>query len=284
MPVPLRQKANIAKAKTSSSVLDRIQPLGFDPDEGIKVLLYGQSGSGKTTFWGTFPGKILAIVCSGGMRPGELRSLNTEENRKRISQIVLRDLGEAAEVIKYADGNFDAVVLDHVSGLYDLAMKGVLGLDELPAQKSWGLATQQQYGTATQQCKEVCRSLLNLPQNVVIIGQERTFGGKDEGMDPDIVKPTVGVSVPPSMASWLNPACDYVLQMFKRGRSEEVTRKMGGKDVTRMERVPGVEYCARCEVHEVFMTKFRVPAGRTVPDVIVNPTYDKLMAIINGDD
>ena len=46
----------------------------------------------------------------------------------------------------------------------------------------------------------------------------------------------------------------------------------------------GVEYCLRTEPHDVYMTKFRRPGGKDLPEVIVNPTYDKVKALIDGDE
>jgi ABC-type polar amino acid transport system ATPase subunit len=56
--------------------MDRITDLDFE-DQGIKMVLYGSSGSGKTTLWATFPKPILAIICSGGFKSGELRSVRS---------------------------------------------------------------------------------------------------------------------------------------------------------------------------------------------------------------
>lgn len=249
--------------------------------DGIKVLLYGESGTGKTTLWATFPHPIRVLICSGGNRPGELRSVDTTENRKRIFPVHVRTVEEVGAALADAE-RFATVVLDHVSGLQDLTLKELLGLDELPAQKGWGLASQQQWGQSTAQCKEVLRVMLALPGNVVIVGQQRTFGGRDDGVDPEVVKPVVGVGVTPSLAGWLNPACDYVVQTFKRPRTREVESEIAGQKVTTTERLKGVEYCLRTGPHDVFMTKFRLPRGRELPEYVTDPSYAKLIALVEG--
>lgn len=253
----------------------------WDMTAGLKVLTYGQSGVGKTTFWATFPGPILALICSGGNRPGELRSIDTPENRKKIRAETVLDVAAVKAAILTAP-EYATVVLDHVSGLQDLILKEILGLSEIPAQKSWGLATQQQYGQCAMQAKEQLRALLSIEGNVVIVGQERTFGGRDDGMDPDLIKPTVGPAVIPSLAGWLAPACDFVLQMHKRPKMVRKTAKVGGKEIVTMERGKGIEYCARCEPHDIYLTKFRLPKGRQIPDVIIDPDYAKIKAVIDG--
>jgi ABC-type lipoprotein export system ATPase subunit len=50
-------------------------------DDTIQLLLYGRSGTGKTTLWSTFPKPILGVICSGGQRSGELRSVSLEDRR-----------------------------------------------------------------------------------------------------------------------------------------------------------------------------------------------------------
>lgn len=281
---PRPQKQLPTKKKSSGSVIDRIQQLK-KLETPLKILLYGESGSGKTTLWGSFPGQILAVICSGGNKTGELLSLGTEELRKKIKHVTLETATELREIVDYCEGNpgFKTIVLDHVSGLQDMVLKEILGIEKIPEQKGWGVATQQQYGQCTQQCKEYLRALLNLNLNVVIIGQQRTFGGRDDGLDPELISPTVGVATVPSLAGWLYPACDYVLQTFKRPVMEEVVTKIGNKEHKTRKRGKGVQYCVRCEPHDVFTTKFRVPKGTPLPDVIVDPSYEAIMAVINGE-
>lgn len=249
--------------------------------QSLHCLVYGESGTGKTTFASTFPGPILWLVCSGGNKPGELRSIDTPENRGKITPVVINSTQQMAAEVKRGAG-FATTVLDHASGLADLTLKEILGLDELPAQKRWGLAQQQQYGEQALRLKETFRALLNLPGNVVILAQQRTFGGKDDGLDPDLLKPTVGAALTPSVTGWLNPACDYVLQTYKRPKYATRKNVVAGKTIETQERVRGVEYCLRCEPHDVFMTKFRLPRGRELPESIVDPDYVKLIAVIEG--
>ena len=253
----------------------------WDSTDGIKLLLYGESGTGKTTFWATFPGPIKVLVCSGGNKPGELRSIDTPEYRKKITPISISSYDQCREEITNSE-DFATVVLDHASGFADMVLGEIIG-KPVPAQKSWGLATQQQYGQMALQCKDVFREMLNLSGNVVIIAQQRTFGGKEDGGDPELMKPTVGAALTPSLTGWLNPACDYVIQMFKRPKMSKSTVTVGGKSVVTTTRGKGVEYCARTEPHDVFMTKFRIPKGKTLPECIVDPDYDKLVRVIRGE-
>ena len=276
MPRITRQNANPVRS-LSPRIKERQS--AWDLSDSIRMLLYGRSGTGKTTLWATFPKPILALICSGGNRPGELKSIDTPENRKMITARIIADTNEMREELGSGE-DWGTVVLDHASGLQDLVLKEILGLSgNLPAQKSWGLATQQQYGQCSLQCKELFRSVLGLPCNVVIIAQERSFG---DGEASDSVSPTVGAALTPSVTGWLNSACDYVVQSYIRPKTTIVTSKIGGKDIKREQRAKGVEYCLRTEPHDVYQTKFRMPKGQPLPECITDPTYDKIKALIDG--
>lgn len=291
-PAPRKVSASgpgrVAGTKPNNvSLSSRIVGLDEGLGEGLTVLLYGRSGTGKTTFWATFPAPILVLICSGGVKPGELRSIDTPENRKRIKKLVLQSSADVTEVVETVAPDFATVVLDHTTGFADLVLSEIIGR-RLPAQNSWGLVSQQQYGQLGLQCKETFRSLLSLSSNVVFVAQERSFGGKEEGMDPELVRPTIGAALTPTLTGWLNPACDYVVQTFIRPRSETKVMKMnapGGKtkDVSTKVRLEGVEYCLRTGPHDVYHTKFRTPRGRELPDAIVDPSYDKLVEVIRGE-
>jgi hypothetical protein len=288
----IRSTLSHGKIGAKGSILSQVKKLNFDDSDGIKILLYGQSGTGKTTTWATFPSPILAVVISGGEKPGELRSVFTKENQDRIHPIYLKsskDILTLIEELKETDTGFATVVLDHASGLQDMILAEILGLDNLPAQKGWGLASQQQYGQCTLQCKEALRGLLSLSANVCIIAQERVFN--DEA-DSDIIRPTVGAGLTPSLTGWLNTAVDYIVQTYKRQREEIVRTKVGeGKNAKTIEtrkKLKGVEYCLRIGPDATFTTKFRLPKGNDLPDSVVigkeDSAYTKIMRVIKGEE
>lgn len=261
-------------------------PPSLDSDDAwamidrITLLLYGRSGTGKTRFWGTFPGKTLALICSGGKKPGELRSIATPENRARITAKIVRSMGAVHDLLATAD-QYTNVVLDHVSGLTDLSLKEVLGLEELPSTKEWGLLTGDHYKQSNRQVIEVCRALLNTSGNVIIIGQERTFGGgEDTNISAEIIKPAVSADTSPGVAKWLAPSCDYVCNTYIRPKFRTTSPGNGQPEITVREK--GVEYCLRVEPNDVYAVKFRRVGNAPLTD-IVDPTYAKFMAAVRGE-
>lgn len=258
-------------------LLDRVEDISFE-DEGLKVSLYGRSGTGKTTFWSTFPKPILAVICSGGKRSGELRSI---QNIKQVMQFKLQETGELLGLCEEVEqqGKFATIVLDHATYLQDMRIKEILGIEDTPAQKSWGLVTRQQYGQCSLTMKEYLRCLLDLTANVVIVTQEREFNTEQ---DSELIVPFVGPALTPSVTGWLNPACDYIFQTFIRTEMVQKKIKIGGKTKTRQVQGKGVEYCLRTGPGETYTTKFRVPRGHKLPDVIVDPNYGKVLKVIQG--
>lgn len=265
------------KKKSGGSVVDRIQGMSFD--EGIKILIYGQSGSGKTHLWGSFPGHTLAIICSGSKKgPGELRTLNTPAMRKKIDTVSIEKAEEVLDLCNLQEetNKYQTIVLDHASGLQDVTLAEILELDQMPAQSSWGLARREDYGTCALRMKEYLRALFTLTCNVVVVAQEREFEAPD---DSEIVVPYVSSALMPSVSAWLNPAADYIVQTFKKAQTEAVTTTVAKKKITSHKKTGKIDYCLRVGPSEIYTTKFRVPGG-VKEEVIVNPSYDKIAALL----
>jgi len=250
-----------------------------DTSDGISINIYGRSGTGKTTLWATFPGPILCLVCSGGKRPGELRSVDTPEYRKKITPKVVTSADALRRELEDAR-DYDTVVLDHASGLQDLLLKEVLGIDELPAQRSWGMATQGDWGQCALMTKEVLRAILSLRCNRVIVAQEREFNADSESR---LLMPYVASATTPSVVGWLNPACDYIVRTVLRKKTVERKVKIGNKIRVRQVETDEMEYALQVGPDDVFTTKFRRPrGGAALPNFVVDPDYGKIMELIRG--
>jgi hypothetical protein len=266
-----------------AGVLERIAPVEFSADDPIQLLLYGRSGTGKTTIWSTFPKPILGVICSGGTKnPGELRSIAKPGAGKHTKQVRLRESSELREIIdavRKGDIDYKTVALDHASGFQDLLLKEQLGLDGIPVQKTWGLASREAYGTIGIKFKEYVTALLDLPANVVIVAHERGFNNEGES---EVMQPFIGAALTPGLSGWLNGTVDYIGQCFLRNKEVEKMTVVGGKKKPIKMKTKEVEYCLRVGPDPTYATKFRVPDPRRVPTVVVNPTYDKLIGLIRA--
>lgn len=275
--MPIVVKQGQGKPDKQADIHSRIRPITERDLGGIKINIYGQSGTGKTTFWSSFPKPILALICSGGQETRSIVNVPEIDEMELSSPIDINDVCE----LQNADKPYKTLVLDHASAFQDLILTKLLGIDTLPAQMTWGVATREQWGQVSIQFKEYVRNLLKLHCNVVIVAQERVFNGSDDGSDTGIIKPTVASALSPSIKDWLNPNVDYVCQTFIRQKIEENTIKIGTKEKKTKSVVEGVEYCLRTAPSPVFASKFRAVLGTEIPDCIVNPTYAKLMSLIS---
>ena len=133
------EKKKPPKSKDNGA-LSRLTSLE-DESGGVKLSLYGVSGTGKTRFIATWPKPILVIDCNCGVK-----SIRDIKNIDRIVPIDPEDLSELCEV-QARENRWKTIVLDHASSFQDLVLGKVLGLEETPVQLGWGTATQQQWGT-----------------------------------------------------------------------------------------------------------------------------------------
>lgn len=265
---------------------------GADVPRGIRMAVYGRGKTGKTRFACSFPKPLLLIgtedgtrsVCTSKQQQGNLQRLMLRDKPLGIDLLPLESADAISEAVSLCKGGeYTSVVLDTGGGLQDLVLMSILELDDVPVEKSWGMAQRSDWQTCGMQTKEHLRVLLRLgegesPMNVVIIAHERNFN--DDSNDAGgILFPTVGAALTPSVAGWLSGACDYYCQTFIREKTEKQTTKIGGKEVSIDRKVGKAEYCLRVGAHPVYMTGFRVPPGIELPEAVENPSFDKLVSM-----
>jgi hypothetical protein len=287
MPVVRKQrvkKKKRAKVKRQKpkSVRERIRPVS-EFNKGIKLLIYGRARTGKTRFAMTFRGRKLLIGTEDGTR-----SITKIKDAEFIQIESLSDFEEVIEILQ--TGDFQSATLDTAGGLQDMVLKDVLDLEDMPVQKSWGMAKQQDWGTCAVQTKEHLRRFLTLADqgpkiDIVIVAHERNF---DTDSESELIFPTVGAALTPSVTGWLNANCDYICQTYLQEEVKQTHKSIGvgkRKRTKTIERKTGkIEYCLRIGPHPVYMTGFRVPHGVELPHHISDPHFDKLLPFISGEE
>jgi len=260
-------------SKRPQGILDRILSLDKLDLGGIKMIIYGHSGSGKTRLAGSFykAGPLLHIVCSGN-KTNEARSIRGYPNIDVVGLESPEEISLLADYIQ--EKKYVTVVLDHVTEFCNLVLSNILGLSKLPEQHSWGMAKQQDYQQMGLQVKEYLRELLDLSCNTLILGQQRTYDMQEE--NESILMPYISLAATPAVAGWLTPACDYVVHTYKKRGSVTEKKKIGAKVKTITKPNEKVTFFAQIGPSEVYITKFRVPPGTELPEEIEDPSYEKL--------
>lgn len=284
MPVVSKQaaKPSIGNGR-KVSILDSIKPVDQLPTTGLKFLIFGLSGTGKTTLACSFP-KPLLFVRPEQVEDGSL-SIRTVKGIEAPRQLESPDELDELVAVQENSGRWNTIVLDGVSKFQDIVLKKVLSLSEVPAQLSWGIAKQSDWGIVSNEFKEHIRKLLRLTNkgcNVVILGGERSLG--DDPEKNPLAAPTVMIALQPSSMGWMHEVCDYNVHTFVRRGQKKIVSKVPGKETTVTRFEPGeIEFCCHIGTNELYQTKFRKPKHVKLPEEVVNLDYDKIAKLIRGD-
>lgn len=242
--------------------------------------IYGRSGTGKTTLSSTFPTPILHL---------DMKDEGTDSIAD-VEDIELREIGSFAEaedmywwLTKHPD-EFKTVTLDTTTALNAMLVEEVGGEKARRKGKQsgdWGTMSRQDWGRVSAQMKELItnyRDLTHLGINVVFIAQDRTFNVDDEeGALEGQLAPEVGPALPASVAKHLNASVSVIAHTFIR--TATVTKEVRGKKIKKEK----TEYCLGLGPHPVYTRKVRKPKSAEVPDYIVDPTYEDIIAIVKGE-
>lgn len=257
-----------AKKATKRSIADRIRPVSEVPNF-TSMLIYGESGTGKTAFASTCPKPLLLL---------DLREKGTETIAKVEDIDVLSveswdDFEEAFWMID-SDSKYETIVLDQITALQGVAMDKIRGDNEMEPGDTF---SRRDWGTMSglmQTWLMNYRNLWEKEKNIIFLAHQRTFGGDDDSSGEDQIEPSVGARLSPSVASFMNGAVSVIGNTFIRERYEGK-----GDDKKRI-----VEYRMRVGPHGYYRAKIRTPPGSVeVPDSILNPTFEKLMKLSRGE-
>jgi phage nucleotide-binding protein len=247
------------------SILDKIQPVS-ELAENLVMLVYGRSGTGKTHFGSTFPRPCLFIDVNE-------KGLDTIAQEENIDVARVTDWQEMDELLwALKDGmKYESVIIDQVTNLQDLGMREVLrkqrkGSDETFSQRNWGQLSGM--------LKQFITDFRDLSEqyNLLMIAHERIDEPGDEDAE-ERIEPNIGARVMPSVGTFLDGAVDAIGCTFIKERWETEGR----------EEVRHVDYCMRIGPHAYYSTKIRRPVSAgPIPELIVNPTYQKIKNLTTG--
>lgn len=240
------------------SIIDKITPVKSLP-KVLSMLVYGRSGTGKTTFAGSFPTPALLI---------DVREKGTDSiaNLDGVDVVQIEHWTDLEEIFWYLkkEKKYKSVIIDQVSSMQDIAMVHAMAEEgkDVMSQRLWGVVS----GLMKTWLLNY-RDLVDEGINVLFIAHDRTNKGDGESED-DTIDPQVGARLMPSVAGMLNGAVKVIGQTF--------VRELWLEDKSRK-----VEYCLRVGPHAYYTTKIRNPVGTTVPEYVVDATYDKISQLMS---
>lgn len=249
-----------------SDITRKIAPVSEQPDY-FSMLIYGESGRGKTACASTWPKPMLLIDVNE-------RGTDTIVKVPGIDVIRPDDWEEIERTywfLRSCDHKYKSVVIDQITQMQDFAMGAVRednskNADDVISKRDWG-----QISGKMKTWLFNYRDLIEQEMYVVFVAHQRT-NNAEEGVE-DQIDPTIGARLMPSLASAVNGAVSAIGNVFIKEEFEGV-----GKD-----KVRHVKYCMRIGPHAYYVTKIRRPIEFVAPDIIVNPTFEKIQKIIKGE-
>ena len=255
------------KRHNEGDIAGRIKPVS-ESTNGLSLVVYGRPGTGKTNLFATFPKpSILLDIFQDGT--------DTIADVDGVDVIKITDWDQTEELYWYLSkgkgkSKYKSVGIDQVTEAQDLCMDFVKSesgkdADDVISKRMWGEIS----GEMKTFIKNY-RSLVTLGKHVVFNAHERE--SEDESVDDAQIAPNIGPRLMPSLQSFLCGQVSVIGNTFIR----EQFKHDGGKRVRR------VDYAMRIGPHAYYTTKVRHPVGIDTPDVVVDPSFETIMAIVKG--
>lgn len=149
---------------------------GFDPNR-TRVLLYGESGVGKTVTASSFPKPILFLNADDG-----LASVRTEISEWPLE--TWEEVWDATKFLTLENHPFKTIVVDSLNEIQHMVMKWVIETYPTVKRSFDSLPSMADYGKAIADFDSWVRILKQLPCHIVFIAQV-----EKRDMDTDLVKP-----------------------------------------------------------------------------------------------
>lgn len=267
-------------AKPASKKIDRL-PVKKPEDlsSANSWVVYGRSGSGKTTFAGSFPTPILFL---------DILDQGTDSliGIKGVEVMEISSTDDLEMVYEYLSNNPDAyksVVMDTVSNLQQIVVQEVAEKKSRTSKSnagSWGSLSRQDWGAVSEYMKHWLVNYRDLGREhdieMVFIAQDRAFNLEDADSEDGAITPEVGPRLSPSIASALNAAVSVIVNTFIRVRTIKTKDPKTGKRSSKQR----IEYALRVGANPIYVTKARKAKEIELPDFIDDPSYDAVIEAI----
>lgn len=222
----------------------------------LKILGFGEQGTGKTSIIGTMPPPVLILDCN------ERGTMSVRgKGHKRIKIRSYEDLENIYWYLATQKHPFKSLGIDTTTQMADICMAGILkadGHEGMPHKGHWGQSVQLQ--------KNILIRFRNLPMHVMFTAQLKRLN-EDDLMDED--EKTKVPMMSPAVRGILGAAVDIIGYTYIKEVEKEVKGKLRTTYQYRMRIGPSSE----------ILTKVRTRPEIKYPAILVNPTFDKLFEI-----
>lgn len=224
-------------------------------------VLWGKSGSGKTHFISTMPKPLLYVQIGDD-------GSNTIAGVEGISAIRAGTIDRLKLIGRelQKDETYTTVAVDTFSMLTNI------WIDVNATQKGKRM-TQQMWGDLKTETEEIIKIYHEVAKNHIVALSCHEAADVIEGMDDEIL-PDFSPNTTKGARVYIQGMANYGIHTTKIARN--ITDKTSGevKEV--------VKYAAHLGPNPYYWTKFQVSDSIKIPDIMVNPSYPKIMKLIKG--
>lgn len=268
------KKRSTSRTRQSNNLKDRSRPVE-DITRHTTMAIYGRSGTGKTTLACTAPGSLLINIRDQG-----------DDSVRDIKGLKVWDVDDVDEFedaywfLKEGDHKYKTAILDTTTMLQQVKIEEVMGGKQRGNKNvgDWGTMRKQDWGEVSAYMKYWITNYRDLDMNVIFLAQERVFNIDDDSGDIAIVDPEIGPSLSPATKNHLNAAVNIIGNTFIRSRMIN-TKDAKGKTKKKEK----LEYCLGVGPSSMYTRKIRKPRSIVLPDVIVDPTFEDILELVEGD-
>ena len=262
------------KRRSSRKTKLPVRPIA-DIERKRTWLFYGRPGSAKTTLFSTWPGKklLLDVMDEGTDSISDVPNIDVMD---------ITEWDQIEEAYWYLHENpdeYDVVCIDTVTALQQIIIEEIGAKKKLKGKRAgdWGTMTKADWGTVASRMKTWITNYRNLPMEVVFLAQDRVFSDDTDEEDEEGLDAYLGPCLSPSVKTHIGAEVTVIGQTFVRRRKRKIKKR--GKTVSKSV----IEYCLRLGPDPSYMIKVRKPKGVRIPEVLVDPSYEELIEIIQGD-
>ena len=268
----------------------------------LKVLVWGDQGTGKTRFGTTFPGPVLAVDVG---EKGYI-AFKKEAKAGKLDVTEIEDFQQLLDTFLYLrdhETKYKTVIVDSMTGLSNMAIMSYLESKgkkiSLETAKKWGSLTRNDYGEIANKVKPLLNTIKDLEMNVVFTAHSKSDIKDQESKKDDSIEvsydedensnlleeieaiksgkkdmkalidlksiPIYVPNISRSVGQTLMAGVDYIFHSFIDATGEEPI------------------YGIHVGPNPYFLTKARLAEGIKAPAFIANPTYDKVRALVDGE-
>lgn len=224
-------------------------------------VLWGKSGSGKTHFIATLPKPLLYIQIGDD---GSNTIANTE-GIKAIRANTVERLKQIGEELK-TDKTYKSVAVDTFSMLTNV------WIDANATQKKKKM-TMQMWGDLKIETEELIKIFHEVASNHIVALSCHEATDTIEGMDDEVI-PDFGPNTTKGSRVYIQGMANYGLHFTLIQKT--VTNKKTGEE----EEV--VKHAVHLGANPYYWTKLQVDDSIKIPSIVINPSYAKIINIIQG--